>query len=84
MTTVLKNIDKWRQFLGERVEKAKSLGMSEKAISDLAVQIGEFLADKVDPQNEEERMLKELWDVADADEKKAIARLMVKWASQSV
>lgn len=83
MSTVLTHFDKWKQFLGERVEQAKSAGMSEEMISKLAFQIGEFLGDKVDPKNDEERILKELWDVASEDERKVIARLMVKFVDQS-
>lgn len=78
MTTVLTNFEKWKNFLSERVEQAKSAGMGEETIEKLAFQIGEFLDDKVDPKNEQERILKDLWDVGDKDDRKTIARLMVK------
>jgi predicted metal-binding transcription factor (methanogenesis marker protein 9) len=81
MATVLKNFERWKQFLSERVEQARKAGMSDETISTLASQLGEFLADKVDPENKEERVLKELWDVADESERKVIARLMVKLVS---
>jgi hypothetical protein len=78
MATVLKSFDKWKQFLGERVSQAELVGMSEETITKLAVQIGEYLQDKVDPKNEEERVLKELWDVGNEQERKTLAHLMVK------
>jgi hypothetical protein len=78
MTSVLSTFEKWKSFLSERVEQAKSGGMGEEMIEKLAFQIGEFLDTKVDPKNEQERVLKELWDVGDKDERKTIARLMVK------
>ncbi|MFK7694039.1 DUF3243 domain-containing protein [Paenibacillus sp. HJGM_3] len=78
MSTVLKSFERWKEFLAERVEQAHRAGMSDETISKLAFQIGEFLSDKIDPENKEERILKELWDVADEDEKRMIARLMVK------
>lgn len=81
MATVLKNFERWKQFLADRVEHARKAGMSDETISTLASQLGEFLADKVDPENKEERVLKELWDVADESERKVIARLMVKLVS---
>lgn len=81
MATVLKNFERWKQFLSERVEQAHSVGMTDETIANLASQLGNFLADKVDPENKEERVLKELWDVADEQEKKTIARLMVKLVS---
>jgi hypothetical protein len=83
MSTVLTNFEKWKQFLGDRVQQAKNAGMSEETIAKLAYQIGEFLDDKVDPKNNEERILKDLWDVADEDERKMIARLMVKYVDRS-
>ncbi|WP_282941922.1 DUF3243 domain-containing protein [Paenibacillus sp. RC67] len=78
MATALKVFERWKEFLGERVEQAHKSGMSEETISKLAFQIGEFLSDKVDPENNEERILKDLWDVADESERKTMARLMVK------
>ncbi|MFS1513134.1 DUF3243 domain-containing protein [Chengkuizengella sp. SCS-71B] len=78
MATVLETFDKWKHFLAERVDQAKKAGMSEDTISKLAFQIGEFLDDKVDPKNSEERLLKELWDVGNDEERKTMAKLMVK------
>ncbi|MCR8630743.1 MULTISPECIES: DUF3243 domain-containing protein [Paenibacillus] len=84
MATVLKVFDRWKEFLNERVQQAENAGMKDETINKLAVQIGEFLSDKVDPENQEERVLKELWDVADENEKKTIARLMVKLVTPGI
>lgn len=78
MATVLKSFERWKEFLSERVEQAHNAGMSDETIAKLAAQLGEFLSNKIDPENKEERVLKELWDVADEQEKTTIARLMVK------
>ncbi|GAA4872040.1 hypothetical protein GCM10023310_59650 [Paenibacillus vulneris] len=78
MATALKVFERWKEFLGERVDQAQKSGMSDETISKIAFQIGEFLADKIDPENNEERVLKDLWDVADETERKTMARLMVK------
>ncbi|HUC90905.1 MAG TPA: DUF3243 domain-containing protein [Paenibacillus sp.] len=80
MATVLTKFDHWKHFLGERVQAAKNTGMGEETINKLAFEIGQFLDEKVDPKNDEERVLKELWDVGDEQERKTIARLMVKLA----
>jgi hypothetical protein len=77
-TTVLSVFDKWKQFLNERVDQAEKAGMSDEIITKLAVQIGDFLANRIDPENKEERVLKELWDVGTEEERKVIARLMIK------
>ncbi|MDB5052020.1 MAG: hypothetical protein JWM44_70 [Bacilli bacterium] len=78
MATTLKSFDKWKEFLSERVSQAEKVGMSEETVSKLAFQIGGFLQDKIDPENKEERVLKELWDVGNEEERKTLARLMVK------
>lgn len=78
MSTVLDTFEKWKNFLEERVEQAKSVGMSDETITKLAFQIGEFLENKVDPRNGEEELLKNLWDVGSKEERMVIARLMVK------
>ncbi|MCZ8512302.1 DUF3243 domain-containing protein [Paenibacillus filicis] len=83
MTTALKVFDRWKEFLGDRVEQAEKSGMSEETMSKLAFEIGEFLANKVDPKNNEERVLKDLWDAGDEQEKKVMARLMIKLAKNS-
>lgn len=82
MATVLETFDKWKMFLAERVDQAKKAGMSEETISKLAFQIGEFLEEKVDPKNGEERLLKELWDVGSEEERRTIATLMVKYVDK--
>ncbi|SHE41733.1 Protein of unknown function [Seinonella peptonophila] len=76
--SVLDNFGEWKEFLGNRVKQAEGIGMSEETISDLAYQIGDYLNEGIDPRNHQQRVLKELWDVADSDEQHMIASLMVK------
>ncbi|OZB97864.1 DUF3243 domain-containing protein [Paenibacillus sp. XY044] len=83
MSTVVKNFDAWKKFLGERVAQAEKLGMSEDTISKLAYEIGDFLEEKVDPSNASNRALKELWEVGNREERQTIARLMVKLAKKN-
>ncbi|WP_028610970.1 DUF3243 domain-containing protein [Paenibacillus harenae] len=78
MSTVLSNFATWKHFLADRVSQAKNAGMTEQTITSLAYEIGSFLDEKVDPKNEEERVLKELWDVGDEAERRTIAGLMIK------
>ena len=78
MASVLETFTRWKEFLAERVNQAQHAGMSNEAISNLAFHIGQYLHDKIDPQNKEERLLKEMWDVADDEERHTMARLMVK------
>jgi hypothetical protein len=78
MPSVLSTYEKWKAFLGEHVHHARQSGMSDETIQKLAFEIGEFLMKKVDPQNNEERVLKELWVVCDETEKRVLAKLMIK------
>lgn len=82
-SSVIKNFDTWKKFLGERVIQAEKVGMSDDTISKLAYEIGEFLDNKVDPQNPSNRAIKELWDVGDEAERHTIASLMVKLAKKN-
>jgi Protein of unknown function (DUF3243) len=76
--SVLDSFEQWKSFLGERLEQAQQQGMNREAISDIAYQIGDYLARQVDPKNPEERVLADLWNVADEQEQHAIANAMVK------
>jgi hypothetical protein len=76
--SVLDNFEQWKSFLGERLEQAQQQGMNRQVISDIAYQIGNYLAKQVDPKNPEERVLADLWNVADEQEQHAIANAMVK------
>ncbi|SDW25920.1 DUF3243 domain-containing protein [Paenibacillus sp. CF384] len=83
MSTVLSNFENWKNFLSDRVDQAKGMGLNEDTIANLAYEIGSFLGEKVDPKNEQERAIKELWDVGDEQERKTIAGLMVKLVQSS-
>ena len=76
--SILDNWEQWKDFLGDRLESAQEQGMSQSAINDVAVQVGDYLAKQVDPKNHQERVLSDLWSVASPDEQQAIANLMIK------
>ncbi len=70
--------DSWKQYLKQAVEFAGELGISKDKIYSLAEQAGELLAENVPPANPEQKAVKELWSVADNQEKKVLANLMTK------
>ncbi|ALC90950.1 hypothetical protein AM500_15035 [Bacillus sp. FJAT-18017] len=76
--SVLDNWKQWEDFLADRLHQAQDEGVSKDVVSDLAYQIGDYLANQVEPKNEQERILADLWSVADKDEQQAIANMMVK------
>lgn len=75
---IIENWQKWTSFLGQNVAKAEHAGMSDKVIQQAAVQIGEYLATNVDPKNEQERVLSDMWGVASENEKEALANCVIK------
>ncbi|MFX3624687.1 MAG: DUF3243 domain-containing protein [Ectobacillus sp.] len=76
--SVLDNFEQWKSFLGERLTQAEQKGLDGSYISEMAYRIGDYLANEVEPRTEEERLLAELWKVADEQEQHTIANLMVK------
>lgn len=80
-TPVLESFEQWKTFLSKQVNNAESAGSSQDAIINAATRIGNFLADKVDPKNREQRLLKELWDKGSQDERHALASMVTKMVS---
>jgi len=64
--------------LSERIKQAEKMGMSQETIQNLAYEIGDYLARDVEPKNEEERLLRDMWNAADQNEQRVMAGLMVK------
>ncbi|MEH7222628.1 DUF3243 domain-containing protein [Bacillus timonensis] len=76
--SVLDNFEDWKNFLGDRLQHAKSEGMDQNVINDMAHQLGDYLASEVEPKNAQEKVLRDLWTVASEEEQQAIANVMVK------
>ncbi|GAA0461733.1 DUF3243 domain-containing protein [Alkalibacillus silvisoli] len=76
--SVLDNFEQWKDFLGDRLHQAQDQGVDQEAINNLAYQVGEHLATKVDAKNDEEAILRDLWNVASEQERHTISSMMVK------
>ncbi|MFV9509783.1 DUF3243 domain-containing protein [Tepidibacillus sp. LV47] len=76
--SVLDNFQDWKQFLNERVDQAQRMGLDDQTIANLAYQIGDYLNKQVDPKNQEERLLKDLWDHSNEEQQKVLAQIMVQ------
>ncbi|AMX00114.1 DUF3243 domain-containing protein [Rummeliibacillus sp. G93] len=75
---LLENWQQWTSFLGQHVNQAEQSGMPNNAIKQAAMQIGDYLANNVDPKNEQQRVLSDMWGVANENEKEALASCVVK------
>jgi len=73
-----KDWDTWRDTLREGIATARGLGISDADIKDIAVRLGDFLAEKVCPASKEEELLRELWSVATPEERRTLANLVFK------
>lgn len=80
--STLDNFQDWKDFLNQRVDQAHKLGINNETISDLAYQIGHYLAEEIEPKNTEEKLLKELWESSDETQQKVLAQIMVNYVDK--
>jgi len=81
--SVLSNFDGWKSFLGNRLQNAQQNGMDEGAINNIATEVGNYLAANIEPKNDEQKLLTELWNAADESQKQALAGTMVNLVKNS-
>lgn len=81
--SVLDDFSTWKEFLANRIDQAKDFGMSDKTITSMAQQVGDYLSQNVNPKNDEERVLQELWNAASKEEQRALASTMIKLVQNS-
>jgi len=79
----VKDWNTWRNTLKQGIQQARKLGVSDATIQNMATKVGDFLAAKVCPATKEEELLKELWNVGTAEERKALATLIFKLVQKS-
>ncbi|MFD1360398.1 DUF3243 domain-containing protein [Lentibacillus salinarum] len=76
--SVLDNFDTWKAFLADRLQQAQSEGMGQETLSNMAYEVGDYLANNTSAKNSEEAVLQEIWSAASKDERQALASAMVK------
>jgi hypothetical protein len=74
----IKDWDQWRKTVGEAIRTARKLGMPDRMIEVASVKIGDFLSKRLCVESKEEALIKELWDAADANERKTLGKLLFK------
>ncbi len=80
--SVLDDFSTWKEFLADKIDKAEDHGMSKGAMTRFAEHVGDYLSRHVEPKNEEERVLQELWNAASEEEQEALASAMIKLVQQ--
>lgn len=76
--SIMDDFSSWKGFLANKLNQAKEQGMSDQTISNVAHEVGDYLAESVDAKNNEEAVLRELWNAASEEEQQAIANTMIK------
>lgn len=72
------SFEDWKGFLQKRVNQARALGMDDNTIAEIAAELGDYLAQDVDPENKEERLLQQMWTASSEEEQQTLASIMVK------
>lgn len=73
------SFDRFKESLGQKLDLAHKVGASRGSILNAAKDFSEWLAAEVDPANPEQRLLKELWETADENERNALVNMLVKF-----
>ena len=73
---------KWKNVMGAAAKLGERIGLSEETIEDAATKIGDFLANNFDPANDEQRLLKELWENGTEKEKHELASMISKMSQR--
>ena len=70
--------DKWKKTLYNMIFMGETVGLSNDSITKLGSKVGEFLSSNVDPENREQRLLKELFEASDKEEQKILTKIIIK------
>jgi len=68
----------WRETLRDGIATARGMGIPDEDIKDMAVRLGDFLAEKVCPATKEEALIKEIWTAAEPDERRVLANVIFR------
>jgi len=78
---ILANFTAFKNFLADKVAKGKKLGLDEELLAKAAQNVGDYLANKEEPKNSEEKLLQELWKAGNEEEQHKLAHMLVKLVS---
>ncbi|WP_040227298.1 DUF3243 domain-containing protein [Bhargavaea cecembensis] len=75
---ILENFNRFKQVLGDKVEKGEKMGLSDEQLAKGAELVANHLAKHEEPRNREQYLLQQLWEVGDKDEQHHLAHMLVK------
>ena len=74
----------WKTNVRERIAVARRFGVPDETVKTLAVEVGDFLSEKICPAIKQDELLKAMWGLATSDERKTLAALVLKWFDQQL
>ena len=77
MDNMIENFDTWKDTLHKAIHTGEKVGMSEETVTDIGQRIGTFLMKTVDPENPQQRLLKELWEVGTPDQRHTLTHMLI-------
>lgn len=75
---ILENFNRFKQYLKDKVELGEKMGLDEHQLAKAAEKVANYLARNEEPQNREQHLLKEMWMVANDEERHKLAHVLVK------
>ena len=70
--------EKWKRTMAKAVNMGHTMGMSQDTIDSIGYRVGNLLSAAVDPENREQRLLQELWKAGDDEDRRSLAKMIVK------
>ena len=80
---ILENFNRFKKYLKDKVELGEKMGLSEHQLAKAAEKVANYLARNEEPQNREQHLLKEMWMVANDEERHKLAHVLVKLVDQT-
>jgi hypothetical protein len=79
---ILSSFSTFKSYLGDKVAKGESLGLSEEQLAKTAEMVANYLANNEEPRNREENLLKELWKSGNQEQQHGLAHMLVNMVKQ--
>ncbi len=79
----MKDWNQWRKTVNEAIQTARKLGMPDQLIMVASTKVGDFLSTRLCASTPEEALIKELWDVAEPNDRKVLGKLLFKIMEKS-
>ncbi|MBO8126583.1 MAG: DUF3243 family protein [Firmicutes bacterium] len=75
-------LGKFKQTLKQRIREGQTHGVSPEVQQEGMINLADMMVNFVQPDTPEEALVKELWEIADEDEKRTLTGLVYKLGQQ--